>query len=281
MKAKLNRIIQGLLWILEGIIVGFGAIMPGISGGTLCVAFGMYKPLIDVLSEPRINVRKYWKMLGLFVLGGVVGFIGLSGLAGWLMGKDSAAVTCAFIGLILGTVPELWEDAGEKGRGSTSYIALVIGFVVMLGVLTFLKNQNAMTMTPGILSYLFCGVLWGISFIVPGLSSSTLLLFFGLYQPMLDGIARLNPAVILPIAVGAGLSVLLLTKGVNAAFKRFHSVISHAILGIVVATTIMIFPNFGVDTQSMLIYIACIIGGACLSFALGKVCKNLKTQTGS
>lgn len=82
MKAKWNRIIQGLLWILEGIIVGFGAIMPGISGGTLCVAFGMYKPLIDVLSEPRINVRKYWKMLGLFVLGGAVGFIGLSGLAG-------------------------------------------------------------------------------------------------------------------------------------------------------------------------------------------------------
>ena len=36
------RVLQGILWVLEGIIVGFGAIMPGISGGTLCVAFGMY-----------------------------------------------------------------------------------------------------------------------------------------------------------------------------------------------------------------------------------------------
>ena len=278
MERRRNGIIQGLLWVLEGIIVGFGAIMPGISGGTLCVAFGMYKPLIDVLSEPRVNLRKYWKMLGLFVLGCAVGFIGLCGLAGWLMGKNSEAVTCAFIGLILGTVPELWEDAGEKGRGTGSYIAMVVGFMAMLGVLTFLKNQNAMTMTPGIWSYLFCGVLWGISFIVPGLSSSTLLLFFGLYQPMLDGIARLNPAVILPIGPGAVLCVLLLTKAVNAAFKRFHSVISHAILGIVLATTIMIFPSFGVDTQSILIYIVCIVGGACLSFALGRVCKNLKAQ---
>ena len=47
------RVLQGILWVLEGIIVGFGAIMPGISGGTLCVAFGMYKPLMGVLSTPR------------------------------------------------------------------------------------------------------------------------------------------------------------------------------------------------------------------------------------
>ena len=97
---KKNRMIQGMLWVLEGILVGFGAIMPGISGGTLCVAFGMYKPLIDVLSKPRENLKRHWKMLGLFVLGGAVGFVGLSGLAGWLMGQNSAAVTCAFIGLI-------------------------------------------------------------------------------------------------------------------------------------------------------------------------------------
>ena len=32
MERRRNGIIQGLLWVLEGIIVGFGAIMPGISG---------------------------------------------------------------------------------------------------------------------------------------------------------------------------------------------------------------------------------------------------------
>ena len=58
MERRRNGIIQGLLWVLEGIIVGFGAIMPGISGRTLCVAFGMYKPLIGGLSEPMVNLRK-------------------------------------------------------------------------------------------------------------------------------------------------------------------------------------------------------------------------------
>ena len=64
---KKNKIIQGILWLLEGVIVGFGAIMPGVSGGALCVAFGMYKPLIGILSDPKTSIKKYWKMLGVFL----------------------------------------------------------------------------------------------------------------------------------------------------------------------------------------------------------------------
>lgn len=78
---------QKWLLLVKGIIVGFGAIMPGISGGTLCVAFGMYKPLIEVFSKPREGLKKYWMILSLFIVGIAVGFIGLSGVAGWLMGK--------------------------------------------------------------------------------------------------------------------------------------------------------------------------------------------------
>ena len=32
---KKNLFIQPLIWVMEGILVGFGAILPGISGGTL------------------------------------------------------------------------------------------------------------------------------------------------------------------------------------------------------------------------------------------------------
>ena len=88
---KKNKIIQGILWLLEGVIVGFGAIMPGVSGGALCVAFGMYKPLIGILSDPKTSIKKHWKMLGVFLLGGAIGFIGLSGVADWLMLKNSQA----------------------------------------------------------------------------------------------------------------------------------------------------------------------------------------------
>lgn len=41
-------ILKSVMLIIKGVFVGFGAIMPGISGGTLCAAFGMYKPLLNL-----------------------------------------------------------------------------------------------------------------------------------------------------------------------------------------------------------------------------------------
>lgn len=269
------RVLQGILWVLEGIIVGFGAIMPGISGGTLCVAFGMYKPLMGVLSAPRKALKAYWKMLLPFVLGCAVGFVGLSGLANMLMEANSTVLVCLFIGLILGTVPGMWQDAGKTRRTAGSFLALALGFALMLCALILLKQNSLVTIEPGIWSFLFCGILWGISFVVPGLSSSTLLLFFGLYQPMLEGISRLSLPVILPLAAGMALVILTLPKGVNFLFHRYDSVCSHAILGVVLATLVMIFPPFPAQGLGRLSYIGCIAIGAVASFFLERLCARL------
>ena len=116
MKKYFKEILNIFLWLIEGIIVGFGAIMPGISGGTLCVAFGMYLPIINVISHPKNNLIKYWKMLLIFGIGVLIGFVGLSGIAGKLMQINNTLVICAFIGFIIGTLPELWGEAGAHGR---------------------------------------------------------------------------------------------------------------------------------------------------------------------
>ena len=75
MTGKKNAI-PYLVLVLKGVVVGFGAIMPGISGGTLCVAFGMYRPLLNVFSNPVKTLREDgWKLFA-FVLGAGLGFVG-------------------------------------------------------------------------------------------------------------------------------------------------------------------------------------------------------------
>ena len=116
---------------------------------------------------------------------------------------------------------------------------------------------------------------------IPGLSSSTLLLFFGLYQPMLDGIVKFSPGVLIPLALGVVLCLLTLPKVVDAVYKRFYSVISHSILGIVAATTVMIIPSFHTQTVNIVLYVACIIGGAVASYFLSNACERLKSRSES
>ena len=278
MSEKLKQIFNLILWFLEGIIVGFGAIMPGLSGGTLCVAFGIYLPLIGLISSPKKNISKYGKMLICFGLGAVVGFVGLSGLAAWLMDKSSSLVTCFFIGLIIGTLPKLWKDAGLDGRTSKSYISLFSGFAVMLIFLMSLSANAHLKIEENIWGFLLCGLLWGLSFIVPGLSSSTLLLFFDLYQPMLDGISNFDFGVIIPLVIGMVACVLLLSKLVNKAYKNHYNIIFHIIIGIVTATTIMILGDCEISTHSYIWQGVCIFCGAFMSYCLTVVCDKIKDK---
>jgi len=38
------------MYAIQGAIVGVGAILPGISGGVLCVAFGICEPMMALLT---------------------------------------------------------------------------------------------------------------------------------------------------------------------------------------------------------------------------------------
>ena len=42
-----------LVRMLQGMLIGLGAVLPGISGGVLCVIFGIYRPVMELLSNPR------------------------------------------------------------------------------------------------------------------------------------------------------------------------------------------------------------------------------------
>lgn len=273
-----NKLLLSLMWLLEGAVVGFGAILPGVSGGTLCVVFGMYRPIIETLANLRSGIRKHGFMLGVFLLGVAFGFVGLSGIAAMLLEKNTALVTCAFIGFIVGTFPDLWKDAGAEGRTRRSIIALGACFLLMLGVLAVLKTKLSVNVTPGVGGYLLCGLLWGLSFIVPGLSSSSLLLFFGLYQPMLAGISGLDIGVLIPMGIGMAICLLLLSKAMGFAYKNHYATVSHGVLGIVAATAVMLVPYQIESLWSGITYALFILGGAAVSFGLSCVCNKLKTQ---
>lgn len=278
-----NRLFQWMVWAAQGVLVGFGAILPGVSGGALLAAFGLYKPILDLISSPIKGIKKYFWMFCFFGIGGLIGFVGLSGLVNVLLEANEALVKCVFIGFMLGTVPELWSDAGKSmdtekypRHRKTDWLALGIGFAVMLAILLLLNGNAAMQMRPGLPAWIFCGVCWGLSFVVPGLSASTLLLFFGLYGPMLDGISRLDMGVCIPLGIGMLAVLILLPRLVKAALAKWDAPLSHGILGIVLATTVMIFPGIPANIPGWILYVVCIICGCGVSYVLGKVCAKLR-----
>lgn len=278
MKTKKTLVIQAILWAIQGFIVGIGAILPGVSGGTLCYAFGIYDPVLDVLSDPIKGLKKHWKMMIFVILGGGLGFVGFAGITNWLLNLNEAVVLCVFVGLIAGTLPDIWKDAGKKGRGSGSYIALAISFVAIAAVFYVFKSVWHLTIAPNLAGWLICGLLWGLSFIIPGFSSSTLLLFFGIYEKMSEGISTLDFGVIIPLGLAMLATLLLFSRLMKLVFDKFYSIVSHCVLGFVVATTLMILPSFATEWYNILIYIGCIVAGGVASFFFSKLCNKIKPE---
>ena len=270
-KEKKNVPMQFLLRFLEGILIGTGGILPGVSGGALCVVFGIYRPLMELFSNPFKNLKKYFWMLFPYGLGIGVGFIGLAGLVDYVLRTHEALAVCAFVGLILGMVPQLFRDAGEQGRGKGDWVALSISFVLLTALFLYLRYGAGMHIVPNVGWWLVCGAIWGLNVILPGMSSSSMLIFLGLYQPMLAGISRFSMQVILPIGAGAVLVILTLSKAVNALFSKHYALMYHVILGAVLATVVPLIPIRFSGVWDVVLDALCIAGGFVVSLVLNKV----------
>lgn len=260
-----------ILKIFQGMLIGLGAVLPGISGGVLCVVFGIYKTIMEFLAEPFRTYKTHLPKLFPVIVGGAIGFLGVANVLSFFLEKYPAPSVCVFVGLIAGMLPSLWREAGKEGRSGASYVSLAVSLAVVFALLISL-NLFSVAIEPGFAWYLFCGFCVALSVIAPGMSFSTLLMPLGLYEPFVAGLGHLDFSVLAPGAIGALVTVILLSKAVNALFDTHYSVAFHAIFGIVIAATIMIIPfsSFAESVSSCAVNVICLVVGAAAALELDK-----------
>lgn len=233
-----------LSYVISGILIGGGAILPGVSGGVLAVIFGIYRPMMELFSHPIKALKKH---LSLFIpvgIGVAIGFVGFAKVLGTLFEKYEIQTLWVFVGIIFGTVPMLLKTAREE-TGKTQkadLVALVGSFGTLLAVLVLLNTGQGINMTLTPATAFLSGIIWGLSLIVPGLSSSSLLIFMGLYDHIMSAVGALNFSVIVPLLLGIALVAALCARAVEKLFQKHFSYASHAVVGLVLASTLTIIP---------------------------------------
>lgn len=269
MEHKNSGFLYPVFRFFQGILIGVGAVLPGISGGVLCVIFGIYKPVMELLGNPLQRCKTHVPMLLPVIIGGLIGFLGIAKILAFFLEKYPDPSVCLFIGLITGMLPSLFREAGEQGRPKHCFTALAIAFAAILALLLSLQIFSV-TIEPGFGWYIFCGFCLALSIIAPGMSFSTLLMPLNLYTPFVDGLGKLDMTIVLPAVLGAIVTILCLAKAINALFDHFYSYAFHAIIGVVIAATIMIIPvkSFMQSPGSAMANTVCILMGIIAAQAL-------------
>lgn len=262
--------VQFLFRIIQGALIGLGSVLPGISGGVLSVIFGIYKPIMELLSNPLKNFKTHLPKLFPVFIGVVIGFLGIANILAFFLEKYPDPSVCLFIGLIAGMLPSLFHEAGAQGRTRGSWISLAVCMCVIFALLIGLRITSV-EITPNFFWYLFCGFCLALSIIAPGMSFSTLLMPLGLYTPFVDGIGHFDTGVLIPAGIGAAVTVIVLAKAVNALFDNHYSIAFHGIVGIVIAATVMIIPvESFLSAGSAVVNVICLAFGIICALALDK-----------
>ena len=278
-KDKNFSLVQFLIKVLQGALIGLGAVLPGISGGVLCVIFGIYKTIMELLADPFHKFKTHVPKLLPVIIGGAIGFLGIANVLSILLEKYPAPSVCLFIGLIGGMLPSLFEEAGEQGRNRASYVSMVIAMILVFALLISLKIFSV-EITPNFAWYIFCGFCLALSVIAPGMSFSTLLMPLGLYEPFVAGIGHLDFSILIPGGIGGLATVILFSKAVDTLFTKHYSVAFHAIVGVVIAATIMIVPldSFTTSIASALVNVVCLVVGIVAALLLDKFNKKFEVE---
>lgn len=227
--------------LIKGTVVGIGAILPGLSGGVMSVIFGIYDPLIHFLADFRKDFMKNVRFFLPIFIGVGLGIVLFSTVVSAAFGKYKAQFVCLFIGFVLGTFPSLFRTAGQRGRTSGHIVIMIVTALALLGML-MAGEQNLTQVTPSTIVWFFSGMLFALGFIVPGMSPSNFLIYFGLYDKMADGIKVLDFGVIIPLGLGAVVCVLLLSRLMAFLFDAYYGGMHHFILGTVIGSSLAVFP---------------------------------------
>ena len=258
----IKAVLKYLLLAFQGAIVGVGAILPGISGGVLCVIFGIYEPMMEFLSNPFKTFKKHVKILLPFAIGWALGFILLAKVVEFVFGLCQPAAILLFFGLICGTLPEMFVAKDElNANKSKNWMPFVISLSFAYLLFHLIEVGVQTTLPPTFPAFVFCGVLWGLSTIVPGMTSTSVLIELGLYEPLTSGIGAIDFTVLLPFLIGIIVTVLLLARLINMLYKKHNLLMCRVILGFVIASSLKIIPTEFSSPTVLIISLVCFVAG--------------------
>jgi putative membrane protein len=245
--------------VLGGVLMGLANLVPGISGGTMLLASGVYPAFIGAITEITTFRFRPRSLLVLVSVGGAAGLaiLLLAGVVKGLVVDHRWIMYSLFIGLTLGGLPVVWRMVGKPGRAVwAGAVAGAIGMAV-LAWLQISQAGGGAVGGSGPLPLALAGVAGASAMILPGVRGGYLLLVLGQYLPILAAIDRFKDAlgaarwaealdvglhVGLPVGLGVVAGVVGVSQLLKLLLKRHRDATLGVLLGLLVGAVGGLWP---------------------------------------
>ena len=243
---------EKIRYFIAGIFIGLSELLPGISGATVALMFGVYEKILNFLSK-----FKELNLIAPLLLGMLLSVLVFSSLIDFLY-KNHTHVFNIFIALLMigyglfllintylnEDINKLVETSiGKTFKRKSSYINLFLAvFFIGLYVGLYLSSiQTDGYQEPNISILILFGFCACSFLLFPGISGSAFLLSVGVYPLIIGSISNFNFEVLLPFGIGMLGALILMPRLINKAYEKFGKLILVFFGGLVLAAGVNYF----------------------------------------
>ena len=235
---------------IRGFFMALADSVPGVSGGTIAFLMGFFDKFINSLNYLMKGTKeekiKSIKFLAKIFVGWIVGMgLAVTILAN-LFDKEIYKMSSLFLGFIIAAIPVMIMEEKESVKGKYKNIIWAIVGAVAVILLSSLKMGSNLDLTHlniVMFIYIFIAGMLAISaMVLPGISGSTILLSFGLYIPVINGVKDFLhfdfSSFTLLFALGLGIlfGVATVLRLIKKLLDNHRSAIVYAIIGMMIGS---------------------------------------------
>lgn len=251
---------KSLIQFIKGFVIGAGVIIPGVSGGVLAILLNMYEDIVEKTShffkKPKENAKFLLPVfsgifLGIFAFGNVLFYV-------FEQYEDIAKFV--FSGIVIGSIPYLFQ----KTQGMKKLnIAVFLSISMLMSTLMVMHNYGLLqdpNQSSGITSnsyllFVIMGFLYISGKIIPGLSSSVMLILIGQYNYFLYILANIfslnsvDYVNLMFIILGMIIGGIIIVKLVAWSFKKYYYITYSVIIAFVISSVVALIPSYAFDLK--------------------------------
>lgn len=268
--------------LLQGLVIGIANIIPGVSGGTMMVAMGIYDKLIHSITHLKKEFKESMRFLIPVFLGVGIAIVVVARILEVCFAMFPIQTNLLFCGLIVGSLPFIFKHVKGKSISVGMILSFIVFFGIVIGMALMGESEGAAADVSfglvNVIKLFGVGVIAAATMVVPGVSGSMMLMILGYYNTILESIndtisalTAMNIPVIIdnililaPFGVGVVVGIFLIAKIIEFIFQRAETHAYWAIIGLILASPFAILWKTDWSSFSVI----AILTGA-VTFAVG------------
>ncbi len=227
--------------IFKGVFIGFGTMIPGVSGGTVAMLIGVFEDILESTANVFKHLRKSLVILFPILSGAVLGAYLISYPLEYFSVEFPQLSKSTFCIISIISAVYFAKINLKGSKNAKTIVCFLLGTLIAFTSSILFRFYDISAIEFNFINLFFMGTSLSLALVLPAISFSYMLLFFGIYDSFIKAIISVDIYFLLPIFLGVSIGSYLFSKFLLKLINH-HTVATYSfVYGFVLYSAVDIF----------------------------------------